>query len=252
MKRKRLIIFTFLISFVFIAFSQKNNEKPEWAKQAYSQSLKNSYLEVIVVTTEVTTDAMRQKAKEMLVERRRLATGERVIFSEGETKTQSGLTVYAKPECEYIDYKNEVGYFLFQVLRKTNLEYHQLECNTDKYNFSARAFVPGMAQIYKGSVGKGVGFIVGEVVFIGGIVACESLRATYQSKINTTHNTHDRKTYIDNANLMQNLSYGCIAGACALYVWNVIDGAVAKGKKHVRVMPYASRNSQGVFLNYNF
>jgi hypothetical protein len=128
------------------------------------------------------------------------------------------------------------------------------------YGFSPRVFVPGMAQLHKGSTLKGTLFIAGEVAMIGGIVLAESLRASYNSKINTTHSAADKKTYINNADNWQNIRNGFIAGAAAVYVWNVIDGIVAKGKKHVivlgstnlRIMPYATPEAGGVMFALNF
>ncbi len=131
-----------------------------------------------------------------------------------------------------------------------------------EYNFSFRVFVPGMAQLHKGSTGKGLFFIIGEVALIGGVVACEGLRASYDSKINSTHNMGNRQDYISKADNMQNLRNGFIAGAAALYIWNVIDGVVAKGKKHVGVdqrmtfapyiAPQAGTTVSGVSLTFHF
>ncbi|MDR1056789.1 MAG: hypothetical protein LBL90_13480 [Prevotellaceae bacterium] len=127
------------------------------------------------------------------------------------------------------------------------------------YSFSARVFVPGMAQLHKGNTTKGVLFIVGEVAMIGGVVAFEGLRSSYDSKINTTHNATDKQSYIDKVNNMQNLRNGFIAGAAALYVWNVIDGIVGKGKKHVMIgnanvqlLPYAAPDASGIMLAIKF
>ena len=128
-----------------------------------------------------------------------------------------------------------------------------------RYPFSARVFVPGYAQIYKGQVGKGVGFIVGEVAFIGGIVASECLRASYVSKMNATRYVPQRQIYADNANicaLSRNIS---IAGAAALYVWNILDGILAKGRPqmqigdaYLRFSPYAAPDAGGLALSLTF
>lgn len=128
-----------------------------------------------------------------------------------------------------------------------------------RYPFSARVFVPGYAQIYKGQVGKGVGFIVGEVAFIGGIVASECLRASYVSKMNATRYVKQRQIYADNANicaLSRNIS---IAGAVALYVWNILDGILAKGRPqvqigeaHLQFAPYAAPDAGGLALSLTF
>lgn len=130
---------------------------------------------------------------------------------------------------------------------------------TEKYPVTARAFVPGMAQLHKGSTTKGILFIVGEIAAVGGIVAFEGLRSSYHSKINTTHNAAERQDYINKSDNMQNLRNGFIAGAAAIYVWNVIDGMVAKGKKHIEIAdiqmhinPYATPHEAGVLLSLNF
>ena len=130
---------------------------------------------------------------------------------------------------------------------------------TSKYPFSGRVFVPGMAQLYKGSTTKGIAFIAAEVAAVGGIVAFEGLRSSYDSKINTTKDAKKRQDYIDKTNNMQNLRNGFIAGALAIYAWNVVDGIVAKGKKHVEVgsvamrfTPFATPDAAGLAMNIQF
>jgi hypothetical protein len=131
---------------------------------------------------------------------------------------------------------------------------------TGEYGFSPRVFVPGMAQLYKGNKTKGILFIAGEAALIGGIVVAENLRVSYNSKISGTHSVADIKSYINSADNWKNIRNGCIAGAAALYAWNVIDGLVAKGKKRavtlgdntLRIAPYATPYSSGVALAFNF
>lgn len=132
---------------------------------------------------------------------------------------------------------------------------------TTKYPFSPRVFVPGMAQLYKGSKTKGILFIAGEAALIGGIVATESIRASYQSKIGSTHNLASIQDYIDKADMYSNARNIAVVGAAALYVWNIIDGIAAKGKLHLRlsgdanlkIATYALPNAGGgVMLSLNF
>ena len=131
--------------------------------------------------------------------------------------------------------------------------------NTEKYPFSARVFVPGMAQIHKGQVGRGVGFIVGEVAFIGGIVTGECLRQSYDSKVLTTHNILFKKEYADKAKICAISRDVAIAGAAALYVWNILDGVFAKGKTRItvgeaqlRFAPYITPETGGLALSVKF
>jgi hypothetical protein len=58
---------------------------------------------------------------------------------------------------------------------------------------------------------------------------------------------------------MNNMRNGFIAGAGALYLWNIIDGWVAKGKTHVlvadnidlNISPYISPSASGFSLTIN-
>lgn len=131
---------------------------------------------------------------------------------------------------------------------------------TGHYPFSAQVFVPGMAQLHKGSKAKGLFFIVGEAACVGGLVIAESLRASYDSKAVSTQNTKQKKTYYDRADNCENIRNGLIAGAAVLYIWNVIDGIAAKGKKRtvmlgdsqLRISPYATPQCGGFALSFNF
>lgn len=131
---------------------------------------------------------------------------------------------------------------------------------TGRYPFSGRVFVPGWAQIYKGSKGKGLFFIVAEAACVGGIVATESMRASYESKYDSTHDVDKKRTYANKADNCSNLRNGFIAGAAAFYLWNVIDGIAAKGKRkafmlgdaQLRVSPYIAPQTGGFVLSLNF
>ena len=102
---------------------------------------------------------------------------------------------------------------------------------TGRYPFSARVFVPGMAQLHKGSVAKGAIIIGAETACVAGIIATECMRASYASKVNSTHNATHKRTYQNKASNCQNARNILIGAAVAVYAWNVIDGAVARGAK---------------------
>jgi hypothetical protein len=131
--------------------------------------------------------------------------------------------------------------------------------STGEYGFSPRAFVPGMAQLHKGSAGKGIFFIAGEVALVGGIVIAESMRASYASKIGATHSPSSQQRYANSANGWSSARSGFIAGAAALYVWNVVDGWVARGKprtiagsRRLNVAPCLTPTAGGVVFALNF
>lgn len=237
---------------------------PAWV-EGFFQEENNSYIEMVSASARSESEARRQAAQ-LIIDRRSLATGRRVkvtMVQDGGIMTigADNLMVKARVVDEYVRFLSSDDcevYLLVQTAKNPTYEFERVRV-TDHYPFSGREFVPGMAQIYKGQVGKGVGFIVGEVAFIGGIVASECLRASYVSKMNATRYVKQRKIYSDNANicaLSRNIS---IAGAAAIYVWNIIDGAVAKGRKHVLIgdarlqfAPYATSETSGLALSLTF
>ncbi len=170
--------------------------------------------------------------------------------------------------CSFPTYENGqyVYYLLCQVPNNIDVKGEPkfeefTDCNKMAKNpYTAYAFIPGMAQIKKCSVAKGSCFIIGEVAFLGGIVAAESLRASYVNKINSTHNAALRTQYIQNANLFGLARNISIAGAVAVYAWNVIDGMVAKAPQMqftyndaiFRFAPYTGIESSGLALNIRF
>lgn len=113
----------------------------------------------------------------------------------------------------------------------------QVETDTKKYTykypFSARSFVPGWQQIYKGSTSKGVGIICVEAVGVAGIITSFSIKA-YNEKLMKTDPKHVQE-YSSRANTCQYVGYGCIALTAGFYIYNLIDAAVAPGKKPISV-----------------
>ena len=131
---------------------------------------------------------------------------------------------------------------------------------TGRYPFSGRVFVPGWAQLHKGSKGKGIFFILAEAACVGGIVATESMRASYESKYDSTNEVDKKRSYANKADNCANLRNGFIAGAAAVYLWNVIDGIAARGKRkafmlgdaQLKVSPYVAPQTGGFALSLNF
>ena len=261
---KKIVLSFVCLLFPFIAMGQQIKERPFWAVDGYTMELDNSVIMAIHADGNSYNEAY-VKVTNLIQEEQSRRTGLRSIIS----KTENGLnvtsfdelTVTSHEKARYDEYLSNGTYRVYLLVQIANHPQIKVEpvSYTDKYPFSARVFVPGMAQIHKGSTTKGIVFIACEVAAIGGIVAFEGLRASYKSKINTTHNAKDRQYYIDNASNMQNVRNGFIAGAAAIYLWNVIDGITAKGKKHIHVgslsmniNPYSTVDNAGILLSMNF
>lgn len=240
-----------------------SKDRPSWV-DGFREEYQNSYLKSFTAIGS-TIDEARRKALQEVADERSRATGRRYeIHESGGVLTMSSsdeLTVAAQVVDEWQEILPNGTYqtYLLVQTKKNPMYTYEPVSVTKKYPFSARVFVPGMAQLHKGSTGKGIAFIAAEVVAIGGVVAFEGLRSSYKSKINTTKNAKTRQNYINKADNMQNLRNGFIAGAVAIYAWNVVDGIVAKGKKHVEVgnvamrfAPYATLEAGGLAMNIQF
>ena len=263
--RKVSLLLCFFILLPVAARGQyvHTGEIPFWAN-GYFQEVQNSYIEVVSAFS-YDVETARNKAAAVAVSRRNLATGAemnvQVRNGSIEVNGEDQLIVKSRIIDEYVEYITGMGYrvyLLVQTAKNPSYDFEPVNV-TDKYPFSMRAFVPGMAQIHKGSTGKGIAFISAEVVMVGGVVAFECMRSYYDGKIGTTHNSDAVQAYMNNARMMSGLRNGFIAGAIAVYVWNVIDGIVAKGDRHImvgeaacRISPYVVPDSGGIMLTLNF
>ncbi|MDE6271255.1 MAG: hypothetical protein K2M12_10455 [Muribaculaceae bacterium] len=261
MKRIVLALLCGVLSMPFMAGQPLTQEPPTWINGFFTEC-PNSYVEVVSAIG-YSEDNAREKAAQMIVKRRSLATGQNVNIQNDNifVKGSDELTVKSRIVDQYTERLGPGEYrasLLVQTAKNPEFQYEPVSV-TNRYEFSPRVFVPGMAQIHKGQTTRGALFIAGEVAAVGGIVAFEGLRASYESKIKRTHNANEIQDYINKADNMRNIRNGFIAGAIAIYVWNVVDGIVAKGKKHVVVGnrnfafgPYVDPKSQGMLMCVTF
>jgi len=252
MKHLKKLAITLLFSAILPVFlyGQCGGEKPTWAKKAFRKSLRNSYLETVVISG-TSYDEVRSKAYEIIEKWRDDAT---------KNGRNTSVVAPSKQLYEYWECNNTLytGYFLFQTLKNPTYQYEDVDISTD-YGFSIRVLIPGMAQIHKGHTVKGL-YLLGEVALGGGIIVTEALRKSNKSKIGSTHNVYDRQNYNENAGLYETTRNVLILCAAVLYAWNVIDDIAFKGKPYIkvlsdnnlRIMPYATPNAGGIQLTFNF
>lgn len=104
------------------------------------------------------------------------------------------------------------------------------------------SLIPGVGQMYKGSTTKG-GVILGSAVAVGaGIITAESMRASYIKKMKEYPQHLD--FYNNKATTWKNVRNVAIGVGAGLYVYNLIDAAVAPGRRRVIV-------SKGKSYNYS-
>ena len=254
-----LLIALFPLQTMGQSYIQK--EKPFWA-DGYFREMDNSYIEVVHAFG-YDLESAKDKAVKEIISRRSLATGSEasVSIKQDEISVISGgkqLIVKARIIDEYIVHTTNgyTAYLLVQTAKNPTYTYEEVTIS-DKYGFSARAFIPGMAQIHKGSKGKGLCIITAEVAAIAGIIFTENERASYESKMRSQPNfAKQYKTKMDNYETARNC---CIGAAAAIYIYNLIDAIVAPGDKRIivkpntlRVSPMASTEYSGITLSYHF
>ncbi|MDE7407942.1 MAG: hypothetical protein K2M76_05930 [Muribaculaceae bacterium] len=239
--------------------------RPDWT-DGYFQDLDYTFIKSVQAEGS-TRDIARKNALQQVVADASRETGMRAtvqIAPSGEIYVSSAddLTVKARAIdewCQYLPNGSYRAYLLVQVAKNPTYPYETVHI-TDKYRFSPDVFIPGMAQLRKGSKAKGILFITAEIVSVGALISCECQRASYESKIGQTHSPDLKRTYIDKANNYANGRNIAIAATCAFYAWNVIDGIIAKGRKHVEtgrtpsmaIAPYLSHEGQGLAMQITF
>lgn len=218
------------------AYSQ-TTERPKWT-DGYFEEVQNSYVEVVSAVG-YEPDNARKKAMQQVLERRSMASGTQATVSmtgnDVQVKSEHDLIAKARVVDEYVE-RIEAGqyrvYLLVQTAKNPSLSFEPITLS-EKYPFSGRVFVPGMAQIHKGTKAKG-GIIIGaEALGVAGIVTSFSMKATNEKLM--YQDPKHMAAYDSRANMWQNIGYGCIAFTAAVYIYNIIDGIVAPGKKHIQI-----------------
>lgn len=178
-------------------------------------------------------------------------------------------TFYAKFVDEYWEYVSYKGgessyeyYALFAVSRNEGeADFDDFETST-QYGVApvAMSVIPGLGQWYKGSKTKGICMFGAEAVAVASVIVCENQRASYIKK--SKEQPKFAKEYGGKASDWEtgrNISIGVAAG---IWIYNIIDAAVAKGAKRVivkrpygggfSIAPFAFPDAAGVSFSYRF
>jgi hypothetical protein len=122
------------------------------------------------------------------------------------------------------------------------------------------SIIPGLGQWYKGSKVKGICMFAAEAAAVAGILVCANKATDAEKKIKLEPKY--AKHYEDKKSDWETGRNICIGAAAAIWIYNMIDAAVAKGARRVEVKPaghsYVSltpaldKNYAGLALTYNF
>ena len=150
---------------------------------------------------------------------------------------------------------------LYAVTKNMNAVFDRF-ASTQSYGAApvAMSLIPGVGQMYKGSTLKGICMLGGVAALGIGALLCENTRSDYKNKMN--EQPEFAKEYNTKANNYETARNILIGAAAAVYIYNLIDAAVAKGARRIIVKPsnrnylslhpIASPYSAGLSLTYNF
>ena len=93
------------------------------------------------------------------------------------------------------------------------------------------SIIPGLGQIRKGQAGKGYAILGTEALLISGTVYSSVEMSRYNRL--ARKNPGAEKSYHSKATTFRSMRNTCLILAGGLYIYNLIDAAVAKGARHV-------------------
>ena len=282
---RRLAAVFLLLSTVMCVFAQR----PKWVGNT-PVPLNDSYRFVEIVSRGSTIESARVQAKSMLEDDTQLQEGVRVYRKTKENttidkvKTQNARLQEQKRQHieietvvdgetyslqavridEYVEgrkYGEYVLHTLFMVALCDTPVFDKAYLTT-AYGVAPvfMSIIPGVGQWYKGSKVKGACMLASEAVAAAGIIFCENQRGAYHNK--AIQQPKFAKEYIGRASNWEtgrNISIGVAAG---LWVYNIVDAAVAKGSRRVFVkhsdggnfslVPFGYSHGAGLSFAYRF
>ncbi|MDE6696377.1 MAG: hypothetical protein K2K25_05815 [Muribaculaceae bacterium] len=270
MRRILIVIIGLLVSVAYSSAADKSSKmKPRWMTSSLPTPKSSGYFIMSAEGSGKTLAEARQMSfynlTEELEHERGIIVDSRISGTETEERN-SGMTtsseftininekgkrinVTCKVIDEYSEYKN--GHYTVTRLYAVNDPaqsgpgmQNDVFKKTTSYGAAPvfYSLIPGVGQLYKGSTVKG-SVILGSAVVVGaGIITAESLRASYIKKMKEYPKFHD--FYNNKATTWKNVRNVALGVGAGLYVYNLIDAAVAPGRPRVIV-------SKGKSYNYS-
>ena len=254
--KRYLLFFSLILSPLFILAKTTSGECPPWVKGDYPPKSNDTYYFMQTDGSGHTVNEAIKDADLVLITSLMRSAGVRVSGTQIEKvlHESSNIGVDDKIMSEYqynfeldsvhIAFKAVDRYWeksgntynckvLYEVASNpSHVSYDPVEYTS---NYGARglwrsAIIPGWGQMYKKSYAKGVVILALEAAMITSVVAFNSQYNSYINKSKATTDLGAIKFYQNKANQAKNLRTGFIAGAAAVYVYNIVDAIVAKGK----------------------
>jgi hypothetical protein len=276
----------FLIAVMLICVSVQA-QRPKWVNNT-PRELNNSYRFVEVVSEGTSLTAAREDAKLKLAQDEQLQNAisvnvESGLMSKNDESINNNKSNNAYSEVAYVNMtsKGETYRLQARVVDEWNAgrskglirlhtlymvavtDHPQFDRTYLSTNYGAKpiimSLIPGVGQIYKGSAVKGACMLTGVAACSLGALLCENQRKDYHNKMK--EQPEFAKTYNTKSKNWETGRNICLGAAAAVYVYNLIDAAVAKGGRRVTVksssrtlsfQPTASFDGVGMALICNF
>ncbi len=279
--KQGIALFAFLVLAMACVFGNNDGRRPRWLSEVPVASNSTFEYKVVTVYAQTPSEAKGLVPREIThyieTTQKVQITSVSKISSEnqnGNVSEETSFNMMAVVEgdpvnvvVKIIDEYQEaidgrgVFYFLCAVgnPKASSVNFDKVQI-TDKYGAKGlwrSAILPGWGQMYKGSTGKGIAILGAEVVAVGGIVAFESMRSSYVAKMHTQ--PHYAQQYASKASNCKNIRNGFIAGAAAVYVYNIIDAIAAPGARWLKTTngelsfyPSVTTDGVGLSVAYHF
>lgn len=283
------MLLCYLCSAVALAQTKSDRIKPQWVEGILPFPTNSTYIYERKSGIGTSLSDARNDCYRQLVENSSNLTGA-VVYADNistSSSTQHFVNGHLKEEVDYINKQISISkgdkhklyalcvdeywefnngyYYVTRLYAKSELHespiFDEVELS-NKYGIKGfvRSLVPGWGQIYKGSKVKGGLIIAAEAIGVAGIVTSYSMKSSYEKLMH--EDPKHIKEYSMSADMWQNIGYGCIAFTAAVYIYNLIDAAVAPGARRVIVLPrqqsigfapsVSNDGSIGIAMKYNF
>ena len=284
MKHIRIFVLVALVSCVCMASFAG---KPKWVGNT-PKELNNTYRFIEVVAYGADVSSARMEAKQLLAQNEQLRRAVQVSVSTGNRQKidqvivdgnmsetiSNNITIdteisgqqyrlQAYPVDEYVEHEHGRVklYALYMVGISDNVTFDRTY-KTTSYGVTPAlmSVIPGLGQFYKGSTVKGICMLAGVAACGVGALLCENQRADYRNKMK--QQPQFAQTYNTKASNWETGRNVCLGAAAAVWVYNIIDAAAAKGARKIVVKPGTSGrlslhpvvtpDAGGVSLAYHF
>ena len=261
--------------------------KPKWVGNT-PKELNNTYRFIEVISYGNTIAEARMEAQQQLAQNEQLRRAVTISVNSGNLQhvdqqivngnmvetinnnitietTISGqeYRLQAYPVDEYVEHTGGQTklYSLFMVGVANHVNFDRTyKSNSYGATPAVMSVIPGLGQFYKGSTLKGICMLGGVAACGVGALLCENERSDYKNKMK--EQPQFAKNYNTKANNYETARNICLGAAAAIWIYNIVDAAAAKGTRkivvkpasgsYLSVHPIATFDAIGASLSYVF